>query len=155
MRYSNAFFWALVLSIAGMAWSADLLTPEQQDVKRFIEKMYSYDPDTFELGEFSERDGTPFIRNIVPNNRGKYQPAKQCVLLSDFFVSAIIEKKQIRSGLISCEAPDRYPFLDNENRSSASRYEDVPDPFIKSIVVNGNHAKVEVFPAGNKKISNP
>ena len=35
------------------------------------------------------------------------------------------------------------------------RYEDIPAPYIKPPVVSGNRAKVEVFLAGNKTISNP
>ena len=155
MSFLKTVFGLLALSIAGMAWSADMLTPEQKDVKQFIEKMYSYDPDTFEFGEFSKKDGSPFPRNRVPSRVGKYQPSKKCALLSEFFESAIIEKKEIRSGLVGCEAPDRYPFLSDDNRSSVTRYEDIPAPYIKPPVVSGNRAKVEVFPAGNKTISNP
>ena len=57
--------------------------------------------------------------------------------------------------MVGCEAPDRYPFLSDDNRSSVTRYEDIPAPYIKPPVVSGNRAKVEVFPAGNKTISNP
>ena len=40
MSFLKTVFGLLALSIAGMAWSADMLTPEQKDVKQFIEKMY-------------------------------------------------------------------------------------------------------------------
>lgn len=155
MTYLKIYSGLLALLMTGMAWSADTLTPEQKEVKQFIEKMYSYDPDTFEFGEFSKNDGGPFFRNRVPNKTGKYQPPKKCALLSEYFESAIIEKKEIRSDLVGCEAPDRYPFLSDDNRSSVTRYEDVPAPYIKPPVISGNRAKVEVFPAGNKTISNP
>lgn len=155
MSYLKTICGLLALSTVGMAWSADTLTPEQKEVKQFIEKMYSYDPDTFELGRFSKEDGSPFPRNRVPNKAGKYQPPKKCALLSDFFESAIIQKTEIRAGLVGCDSPDRYPFLSDDNRSSATRYEDIPAPYIKPPVVSENRAKVEVFPAGNKKISNP
>ena len=154
MSYLKTVCGLLALLVSGMAWSADTLTPEQKEVKQFIEKMYSYDPDTFEFGEFSKKDGSPFLRNRVPNNAGKYQPPKKCALLGEFFDSSIIEKKEIRSGLVGCEAPNRYPYL-AEYISSAIRYEDIPAPYIKPPVVSGNRAKVEVFPAGNKTISNP
>lgn len=154
MSYLKTVCGLLALLLAGAAWSADALTPEQKEVKQFIEKMYSYDPDTFEFGEFSKKDGSPFLRNRVPNNAGKYQPPKKCALLGEFFDSSIIEKKEIRSGLVGCEAPNRYPYL-AEYISSAIRYEDIPAPYIKPPVVSGNRAKVEVFPAGNKTISNP
>jgi len=154
MSYLKTVCGLLALLMAGMAWPADMLTPEQKEVKQFIEKMYSYDPDTFEFGEFSKKDGSPFLRNRVPNKVGKYQPSKKCALLSEFFESAIIEKKEIRSGLVGCDAPNRYTYL-AEDISSAIRLEDIPAPYIKPPVVSGNRAKVEVFPAGNKKISNP
>ncbi len=56
--------------------------------------------------------------------------------------------------MVGCEAPSRYQYL-LEDISSAIRVEDIPAPYIKPPVVSGNRAKVEVFPAGNKKISNP
>ena len=140
--------------MAGVVWSADTLTPEQKEVKQFIEKMYSYDPDTFELGRFHENEGGGFLRNRAPTKRGKYQPPKQCELLGNFFESTIIKKTEIRPGLVGCEAPSRYQYL-LEDISSAIRVEDTPAPYIKPPVVSGNRSKVEVFPAGNKKISNP
>lgn len=154
MSYLKAGCGLLVLFVSGIAWSADTLTPEQKEVKQFIEKMYSYDPDSFEGGEFSKKDGTPFLRNRIPNNAGKYQPPKQCSLLGEFFDSSLIKKREIRPGLVGCDAPNRYPYL-AEYISSAIRYEDIPAPYIKPPVVSGNRAKVEVFPAGNKTISNP
>lgn len=155
MNYLKTVCGLLALLMAGMAWSADALIPEQKEVKEFIEKMYSYDPMTFEGGEFSKKDGTPFLRNRVPNNGRKYQPPRQCALLNEFFDPALVSKQDIRKGLMGCEAPDRYPFLSDDNRSSVTRYEDIPAPYIKSITVSKDRAKVEVFPAGNKTISNP
>lgn len=154
MTYLKTVCGLLALLIAGMAWSVDTLTPEQKEVKQFIEKMYSYDPDSFEGGEFSKKDGTPFLRNQVPNNAGKYQPPKQCALLNEFFDPMLVRKRDIKPGLIECTAPNRYPYL-AEYISSAIRYEDIPAPYIKTPVISGNRAKVEVFPAGNKTISNP
>ena len=155
MRYLKTVCGLLTLLMASVAWSADALTLEQIEVKQFIEKMYSYDPMTFEGGEFSKKDGTPFFRNRVQNNASKYQPPRQCALLNEFFDPALVSKRDIRPGLVECTAPDRYPFLSDDNRSSVTRYEDIPAPYIKPPVVSGNHAKIEVFPAGNKKISNP
>lgn len=137
----------LVLWVAGAVWAADTLTPEQKEVKQFIEKMYSYDPDTFEFGEFSKKDGSPFLRNRVPNGGGKYQPPKKCALLNEFFESGIIEKKEIRSGLVGCEAPSRYlPAMD---LSSYERLDDIQAPDIRTPVVKDNKAMVFVF-FGNK-----
>ena len=76
MSYLKTVCGLLTLLVSGMAWSADMLTPEQKEVKQFIEKMYSYDPDSFEGGEFSKKDGTPFLRNRVPNNAGKISATK-------------------------------------------------------------------------------
>lgn len=154
MSYLKTVCGLLALLMAGMAWPADRLTPEQKEVKEYIEKMYSYDPDSFEFGEFSKKDGTPFLRNRVPKNAGKYQPPKQCALLNEFFDPALVSKRDIKPGLVGCEAPNRYSYL-AEYISSAIRYEDIPAPYIKPPVVSGNRAKVEVFPAGNKTISNP
>ena len=109
MSYLKAGCGLLVLFVSGIAWSADTLTPEQKEVKQFIEKMYSYDPDSFEGGEFSKKDGTPFLRNRIPNNAGKYQPPKQCALLGEFFDSSLIKKREIRPGLVGCDTPNRYP----------------------------------------------
>jgi hypothetical protein len=147
----------LALWAAGVAWAADALTPEQKEVMQFVEKMYSYDPDTFEFGYFLKKTGAPFLRNKVPSNYSaiKFSPEKKCLFLSSFFVDEAFQKKKGKSERDDCDAPDRYPFLSDDNRSSVTRFEDIPAPYIKPPVVSGNRAKVEVFPAGNKKISNP
>lgn len=92
MGYLKPVYGLLALLMAGVAWSADTLTPEQKEVKQFIEKMYSYDPDTLELGRFYENEGGGFLQNRAPSKRGKYQPPKQCELLGNFFESTIIKK---------------------------------------------------------------
>lgn len=155
MTYLKSVCGLLPLLVAGMAWSADTLTPEQKEVKQFIEKMYSYDPDTFEFGEFSKKDGSPFLRNRVPNKVGKYQPQKKCELLNEFFDLPVVRKRDIKPGLVECTAPNRYPYLGAEDMPSDIRVDDIPFPYIRPPVVSGNRAKVEVFPAGNKTISNP
>ena len=55
MNYLRTACGLLALWGGGMAWSADALTPHQKEVTQFVEKMYSYDPDTFEFGEFSKK----------------------------------------------------------------------------------------------------
>lgn len=152
LKTACGMFALLVVSIT---CSADALKPEEKEVKQFVEKMYSYDPMTFEGGEFSKKDGSPFNRNRAADNGGKYQSPKQCALLSEFFDNSIIQKRTIRSGLMGCDAPNRYPFLGAEDISSITRVDDIPAPYIKPPVVSGNRARVEVFPAGNIKISNP
>ena len=64
-------------------------------------------------------------------------------------------KKKEKFGGGDCEAPNRYPYLGAEDISSVTRVEDIPAPYVATPVVSGNRAKVEVFPAGNNKISNP
>lgn len=147
----------LALLMANMAWSADTQTLEQKEVTQFIEKMYSYDPETFEFGYFLKKTGAPLLRNQVPATYSaiKFQPEKTCSFLGLFFDDGVLKKKKGKSGGDNCEAPDRYPFLSDDNRSSVTRYEDIPAPYIKPPVIYGGRAKVEVFPAGNKKISNP
>lgn len=148
---------ALILFVANpiIAWTAGTLTPEQIEVRQFIEKMYSYDPITFEGGEFSQKDGSPFDRNRAPDHGGKYDPQRKCDLVKNFFEDSLVQKRIIRPGLIGCDAPDRYPFLSDENRSSETRYEEIPAPYIMPPVLSRDSARIEVFPAGNRKISNP
>lgn len=155
MSYLKTVCGLLALLLTGIAYSAETLTPEQKEVIQFVERMYSYDPDTFQYGEFSKKNGMPFLRNRVAENAGKYDPAKKCLLLSEFFDNSIIEKKIIRPGLMACEGPRIYPFLHDIDLSSSSRSDDIPAPYIKPPVVFGSRVNVEVFPAGNKKISNP
>lgn len=157
MNYLKTICGMLALLVATIACSADALTPEQKEVRQFVEKMYSYDPMTFEAGYFLKKTGAALVRNEVPSAYSaiKFLPAKMCPLLKQFFDDELFQKKNGNSGAIDCEAPNRYPFLDDENRSSVTRYEDIPAPYIKPPVVSGNRARVEVFPAGNIKISNP
>ncbi len=147
----------LVLWVAGVVWGADALTPEQKEVMQFMEKMYSYDPMTFESGYFLKKSGAPLIRNKVPAAYSaiKFSPEKMCSFLRLFFVDEVFEKKKEKFGGGDCEAPNRYPYLGAEDISSVTRVEDIPAPYVATPVVSGNRAKVEVFPAGNNKISNP
>lgn len=162
MSYLKTICGLLMLLMAGMAWSADTLTPEQKEVKHFIEKMYSYDPETFEYGNFLKKTGAPLLRNQVPSGFSaiKYLPEKMCSFLGEYFDEGILEKKKRKSGVNYCAADSglvhiRYPYLGDEDLSSATRGSDIPSPYITPPVVSGSRAKVEVFPAGNKKISNP
>jgi hypothetical protein len=156
MNYLKTACATFALSMAGLAWSADVLTADQSEIKQFIEKMYSYDPMTFEAGYFVKKTGMGLVRNEVPSAYSaiKYIPEKKCLLLKLFFDDELFQRKR-GNGTIDCDAPNRYPFLSDENQSSVTRYEDIPTPHIKPAVVSGNRAKVIVFPAGNTKISNP
>lgn len=157
MNYLKTAWGLLALLMAGMAWSADTLTPEQKEVKQFIETMYSYDPMTFEGGYFLKKTGAPLLRNQVPAafSAIKYLPEKMCYFLKQYFDEGVFQKREGKYGSPDCLLPSLYPYLGAEDISSITRAEDIPTPYIKSIVVSGNRAKVEVFPAGNKKISNP
>lgn len=139
----------LGLLTTGISFGAEKSAFEQKEVKQFIQKMYSYDPDTFRYGEFSKSDGSPFLRNRVPKKNGeKYDPTKKCALLREFFDESIIEKRTIRPGLIQCDADYRYPNLYDEDASPATRSIDIPAPKIESLIVNANSAKVSVLTEG-------
>ena len=144
MSYLKAVCGLLALLMTGMAWSADTLTPEQKEVKQFIEKMYSYDPGTFEFGEFSKKDGSPFLLNKVPKNGGKYDPSRHCELLREFFDESQIEKRTIRPGLIGCGDGHLY-YLDSMELSPDTRVEDIKTPDIRTPVVKDSKAMVFVF----------
>lgn len=157
MSYLKTVCGLLALLLSGMAWSADTLTPEQKEVKQFVEKMYSYDPMTFEEGYFLKKSGAPLLRNQVPAafSAIKFLPEKMCPFLKLYFDDGVFQKRKGKYGSHDCLLPSRYPYLGAEDISSVTRVEDIPVPYIKPPVVSGNRAKVEVFPAGNKTISNP
>lgn len=147
MSLAKGFGVGLALLVAGGAASGgEKLTPEQQEVKRFIERAYSYDPDSFELGRFSDQK-KPYLLNKIPKNRGRYDPSKQCALLREFFDEAIITK-DTRPGPVVCDAHFRYPNMGSEDASSETRSIDIPPPKIEKPVVNGNRAKVSVLTEG-------
>jgi|JI6StandDraft_1071083.scaffolds.fasta_scaffold08182_1 hypothetical protein len=144
------FVVALALFASGVSVGSEKQTPEQQEVKRFIERMYSYDPDTFSLGRFSKKNGSPIVRNHTSNDRGKFDSNKHCDLLESFYESSLIKKRVIRPGVFQCDADYLYPNLDDENRSSATRYIEIPAPKIGIPVVKGNSAKVSVLTEGEE-----
>ncbi|MDR3564489.1 MAG: hypothetical protein P4N59_24075 [Negativicutes bacterium] len=138
---------ALALVAIVSSFAAEALTPEQQEVKQFIEKMYSYDPDTFSFGDFSKKTGKPFLRNRVQDNSGKYEPAKQCALLREFYDELII-KQTAGNGVVQCDADFRYPGLAAEEESPDTRDITIPSPKIATPVVKGDLAKVQVVIEG-------
>lgn len=147
MRIAAGLF--VCLSLALLAPSIVLggndATAEQAEVTKFIESMYSYDPDTFSLGRFSDRNGSPFLMNHVSRSIGKFNPASHCALLRSFFEEDTIKKRQTRSGTVECDADYRYPNLDAENLSSATRYIEIPKPRIEPPAITGNRARVSVL----------
>lgn len=151
MRLAAKFL--LYFSIPLIAPSISLgndTTIEQNEVKKFVEKVYSYDPDTFSLGRFSEKDGSPFLLNRTSESRGKFDPTRHCALLRNFFEEGAISKNNNRSGTTECNADYRYPNLDAENISSATRYISIPKPIINSPEMNGSLAKVSVLTEGEE-----
>lgn len=86
------FCAVLALFLVVSAFGGEKLTPDQQEVRLFIEKMYSYDPDSFGNGRFSKKDGSPFTRNRAPKEGGGFEPNKKCALLREFFDESVIQK---------------------------------------------------------------
>lgn len=141
------FFISLI--VPGISLGKDT-TIDQNEVKNFVEKIYSYDPDTFSLGRFSEKDGSPFLLNLTSKSRGKLDPTRHCDFLRTFFEESAISKRNNRSGTTECDADYRYPNLDAENLSSATRYISIPKPKINTPEVNGSWAKVSVLTEGEE-----
>ncbi|NMG00905.1 hypothetical protein GPA27_26360 [Aromatoleum toluolicum] len=141
------FFISLI--VPGISLGKDT-TIDQNEVKNFVEKIYSYDPDTFSLGRFSEKEGSPFLLNRTSKSRGKFDPTRHCDFLRTFFEESAISKRNNRSGTTECDADYRYPNLDAENLSSATRYISIPKPKINTPEVNGSWAKVSVLTEGEE-----
>lgn len=123
------------------------LTPEEFEVKKFAETMYSYDPATFENGEFDSQI-RPYTKKYPPNKSAKYRPVEHCNLLKTLFVEAMLPANpKVRT----CYMPDgwisRFPNITEENLSPEGR---APGPFMEKYtfskpVVHENKAKIAVF----------
>jgi hypothetical protein len=145
------FCAVLVLFTVVSAFGDEKVTPEQHEVRLFIEKMYSYDPDSFDNGRFSKKDGSPFTRNRVPKEGGGFEPNKKCALLREFFDESVIQKRTIRPGLVGCDVINlRYPNLAPEDAPSDIRFIRIPPPKIKTPIINGNRAKISVYTEGDR-----
>lgn len=127
---------------------AATLSAEQQEVKDLINKVYSYDPETFEYGEFSENKQPLPIFDTAKPPKAKYQPKLRCEFLKNFFVQSLVVPDKDHFGCESIIV--RYPTVDGDNLSFATRYKDLPKPSIGTPVVQGDKAKVAVFTGGNK-----
>lgn len=127
---------------------AATLSAEQQEVKNLIKEVYSYDPDTFEFGEFSEnKQPLPMFDERKPPQT-KYQPKLRCDFYKNFFVESLIVPDKDHLGCNSIRV--RYPTVRGEDLSSATRDMPLPKPSIGSPVVQGGKAKVSVFTGGNQ-----
>lgn len=156
-------FSALALTGLVHGAGAEVWTSGQLEVKRFMQKMYSYDPGSFEAGDFDSKL-QPFLMNRITSNGGKYSPTKKCELLREFFEESLIIKRQVArektecapgqtgpNGSVSTSPFVRYPTLDSENHSPETRYIDIPEPKVDVPVLNGNQAKVAVFTGNGKE----
>ena len=134
-----SFMFALLANTGSVL--AETLTPDQIEIKSLIKKMYEIDPDTFEFSRFGGKykDGEVIVR-------GKYNPDKKCKLLEEFLVKEAVLKQPKDVGCMSGnDGFFRYPQLDSMDLGSVTRVAPPPKPQIKSPVVNGEKAKIQVL----------
>lgn len=130
MRGRIAFVLAVAAVVHATTARAESSTMAQLEIKVLIKKLYSYDPDYFEMG----------------NIDGKFQPNRQCDLFREFFEERMIVKKDNGVG---CELGRdlmgflRFPTASSEDLSSTRRGE-LPKEKIDTPVVIGESAKVSV-----------
>jgi hypothetical protein len=77
---------------------ADTLTPEQTAIKLFLKRMYAIGFDEFEAGTFGAK-----YKKCEEVIKGKYDPERQCELLSEFLVKEAVihvEEKGNKSVLV-------------------------------------------------------
>lgn len=85
IRYSLS----LLAGISLCGAHAAPLTSEETEVKKLAEIMYSYDPTTFEYGDF-DLQLRPYTRKYPPTETAKYNPAERCKLLKTMFIEAML-----------------------------------------------------------------
>lgn len=127
------------------------MTPEQIEVKTLIEKIYSYDPTTFEYGKF-DRQLRPYTRKYLPNKQAKYHPDEQCKLLKTMFESAMLPVTPPKK---ECDISfSRFPNVYDEDMSPATRESlAFTEKFTIGVpVVQGNRAKIAVFTKGARNL---
>jgi hypothetical protein len=112
----------LFLSLTSNAEIASPLSQDQQDVIKFIQKLYSIPTDTYLFSEF--------------NN--KFQPKKHCQFMEGF----IVKESLFKRAQGHCFVPIRYPTISDEDVTLSSDY---PIPKIQIPVVKGNLAEVLVL----------
>lgn len=149
-RCLTPFIFGLLVNSLNLS-AAQPVTPEQQDVQIFMKRLYSYDPDTFENGEFEAATQKPYLLNKAPDggNTSKYFPSKQCELIDEFFDRSIVKRTQKKS-FVECDVINRFSHLSSEELSPATRSEKIARPLIEPPVVVGNNAKVVVYVRGYK-----
>lgn len=130
--------------LLGVPVDSYALTAEQNEVATLVQKVYSYDPDTFEYGNFDKKN-QPFrvVRDSDGSLGGSYKPKLQCELYRNFFVDALIVPEKKGRG---CEPIFvRYPTVGDENLGSTTRYIPLPSPKIGTPEVLDDKAKVAVI----------
>lgn len=142
---------ALVVTccLLGHSGYSSALTTEQNEVVALIQKVYSYDPDTFENGEFN-KNNQPFriVRDSDGSLGGNFKPKLHCELYKNFFVDALIVPEKDRTWCKSIFV--RYPTVRGEDLGSTTRDMPLPSPKIGTPVLHEDKAKVPVITGGNK-----
>ncbi|MBT0570050.1 hypothetical protein KIK84_06925 [Curvibacter sp. CHRR-16] len=120
------FFMFVAMGVLLSNAMAAGMTPEQKEVLKFIQKMYSYSANTFEYGYFG----------------GKFNPKEHCKFLDKFFVNELITPA---SGTQSCDAPNiRYPEAGSEDLSMNRNAGELPQPTIGVPIIDGDKATIRV-----------
>lgn len=149
MKRFKQFALVVTCCLLGHSGYSSALTTEQKEVVALIQKVYSYDPDTFEYGRFDWK-GQPLriVRDSDGSLGGKFQPKLQCDLYKNFFVDNLIVPDKDSPGCKTIGV--RYPTVHGQDLSSASRFRILPLPQIGTPVVHGEKGKVAVFTGGGE-----
>jgi hypothetical protein len=126
----------LVIFTSSSFANAETLTQEQLAIKTLIKNMYAVSYDEFEAAKFGAK-----YKNCEEIVEGKYDPARQCRLLSQFLVKEAIIKEERDP---TCIAGFRYPGLDTMDLSPLECVDPPPTPSINTPIVNGSKATVRV-----------
>jgi hypothetical protein len=128
MRLRVTLIILLQFILIGLA-NAGNLSPEQQEIYKLIQKIYSIDPHTFEFGDFN----------------GRYQPKKWVEFMKSYFDDAAVKHyAELLKKSPGADVPFfRYP--GEELVNDMGDVDDLPKVTIKPAVVNGSDAKVIVI----------
>jgi hypothetical protein len=136
MKYLLSAFLLATL-VNGCIANAETLKQEQIAIKSLIKKMYAVSFNEFEAATFGAK-----YKNCEEIVKGKYEPDRQCLLLTEFLVKeAVIKEKGVNQG---CMSGFRYPGLDTMDLSPLECTDPPPTPSINTPIVNGNKATVRV-----------
>jgi len=140
---------SLVLLTNGCIANAETLTSEQMEITQLIKKLYAVSYLEFDAAVFGAKYEK--CKEVV---KGKYEPARQCRLLSEFLVKeAIIKEKRDPTCMTGVGGYFRYPSLDGMDLSPVECADPPPVPHINTPAVNGSKAKVHVtFPINGTNV---